>query len=132
MSATRGKAVRTRMKLQFLPVEEIISRWRPGSHDAPWSWAEEVADLESWERETLAWVDRNYMHVPIVVVNGSDPYVDDGHHRVCVALRRDEGLFVHEAHLEQPSRGLLVPSGAVLQRRRTAGPAGAGPLPAGP
>lgn len=77
--------------LTEMPVAQIVTFWRPGSHD--WSWAEEYADIidnpvtaavrERVNNEGVGFVD----HLAPVLL-GSDGRVWDGHHRICIAIEQ--------------------------------------------
>lgn|GEM_PF-4299023 len=78
--------------------EEVMARWRPGSHDQhpdgrPWTWADESADLTGRDAVRLAWVAAHYLDRPILV-SEFDGRVWDGHHRVVAAARTGAWLTV--------------------------------------
>lgn len=81
----------TEPALISMPLAQILTFWRPGSHD--WSWAEEYADVMAQERtkpvrlrveaEGIGFID----HAAPVML-GSDGRVWDGHHRICIAIEK--------------------------------------------
>lgn len=80
-------------RLVSKPLAQIVAFWRPGSHE--WGWADEYADLMGRDREvtdritarldTEGWDFIDHI-APILL--GSDGRVWDGHHRICIALKR--------------------------------------------
>lgn len=76
--------------LIFKPLAQILTFWKPGSHD--WTWADEYADLindpvtdrirERVNHEGIDFID----HVAPVLL-GNDGRVWDGHHRICIAIQ---------------------------------------------
>lgn len=73
------------------PLAQIITFWRPGSFE--WSWEEEYADIfarpETKNIEAL--VDAQGIgfldHVaPVLLSNNGRVW--DGHHRICIAIKR--------------------------------------------
>ncbi|MEX5634961.1 hypothetical protein [Parafrankia sp. FMc2] len=87
-----------RRPVPTLAADEVMARWRPGSHNPPRTWVNEIVDLALRDRERLNWVSEDYMQVPILV--GSDGRVWDGHHRIVVAARTGQRLRVHLAEEE--------------------------------
>lgn len=79
--------------LTRLPVDRIITDWRPGSHD--WTWDEEYRDLTVDNPVTDAIRRRvdtegiGFQDDIAPVMLGSDGRVWDGHHRICIAIERD-------------------------------------------
>lgn len=75
---------------------DIITNFKPGSHDQPWSWMQEFADI--YERETNAFLDlvwdirENGIKEPILL--GDDGRIWDGHHRICAAIYLDWNFLV--------------------------------------
>lgn len=73
----------------------ILTYWRPGSHD--WTWREEFNDLMTRhkgvtdavrarvESEGFGFID----HVSPILL-GSDGRVWDGHHRICIAMEKQQ------------------------------------------
>ena len=75
------------------PVSQIVTFWRPGSHE--WTWADEYADLFGRNAEVTAAITRRVEGEGIEfadefapVLLGSDGRVWDGHHRVCIAIKK--------------------------------------------
>lgn len=79
--------------LAEMPVAQIVTFWRPGSHD--WTWAEEYEDVMTHsqtpairariEVEGIGFADT---FGPVLL--GSDGRVWDGHHRICLAIQAGE------------------------------------------
>lgn len=77
--------------LESKTLAEIVTFWRPGSHD--WGWAEEYADLVDdpvteavrgrVEQEGIGFQD----HIAPVLL-GNDGRVWDGHHRICISIEK--------------------------------------------
>lgn len=92
MSETRSGS----WALTHLSPEDVMARWRPGSYDPPWSWADEELDILL--RVCLCCgVAGHYQaaledHVrehgfPGPVQLGDEDRVWDGHHRILAAKR---------------------------------------------
>lgn len=74
-------------------VAQIVTFWRPGSKDGQWTWADEYAELmakpymqgviDRVDAEGIGFFDRL---APVTL--GNDGRVWDGHHRICIAIRR--------------------------------------------
>ena len=62
---------------------EIMEFWRPGSHDEPWTWADEAADLAGELDDMINDIQVNGILHPVVL--GVDGRVWDGHHRILAA-----------------------------------------------
>lgn len=81
----------TALELVAKPVAQIITFWTPGS--GAWSWAEEYQRLRD-DPVTLAVerrvVERGFGFIDHIapVLLGSDGRVWDGHHRICIAIKR--------------------------------------------
>ena len=95
-------------------VAQIVTFWRPGSHE--WSWADEYADLMGPHRDVT---DRIYARVDAEgidfadeyapVLLGSDGRVWDGHHRICIAIQRGiHSLMCEVAGTDEPAPAPLV------------------------
>lgn len=74
---------------QVLPVEDLIARWRVGSHE--WSWDQEYVDLWLGEpshsgriHELFESISAEGIREPVLL--GNDGRVWDGHHRVVIAM----------------------------------------------
>lgn len=74
-------------------VAEIVTFWRPGSKDGRWTWADEYAELMS-QSYTQGVIDRvdaegiGFFDRLAPVLLGNDGRVWDGHHRICIAIKR--------------------------------------------
>lgn len=77
--------------LEKISLKELLTTWRPGSHD--WSWAKEQQDLLTRDAEKTAIIRQRVLmdgfnfanlHSPILL--GSDGRVWDGHHRIILAM----------------------------------------------
>lgn len=70
----------------YLSPDEIMARWRPGSHDEPWSWRDERDWL--WKRPEMDALMSSIQiaGVLVPVLLGDDGRVWDGHHRIVAAL----------------------------------------------
>lgn len=77
------------MRYEVLPAREVMRRWRPGSYEPPWSWADEEADIEARTPGRLEQLRRslirNGFDEPVLL--GDDGRVWDGHHRIIAAAR---------------------------------------------
>lgn len=81
------------------PLSQILTFWRPGSHD--WTWKEEFADLidhpvteeirRRVDAEGFGFID----HLAPVML-GSDGRVWDGHHRICLAIEQGRDSLMVE------------------------------------
>lgn len=78
--------------LVSMPVSQIVTFWRPGSHD--WSWADEYADLMGRDAEKTAAIERRalaegwgFIDAVSPVLLSSGGRVWDGHHRICLAIK---------------------------------------------
>jgi hypothetical protein len=91
--------------VRWAPADEIMAGWRPGSYDehpeigAPWTWADEAADLDS--RGELAPIVFSVRLVGILapVLLGDDGRVWSGHHRIIAGGRAGE-LIPHEVYVD--------------------------------
>lgn len=79
--------------LEHKPLAQIITFWRPGSHE--WSWADEYADLMGRHAYTTDRIrDRvkeegaGFIDHAAPVMLGNDGRVWDGHHRICIAIEQ--------------------------------------------
>jgi hypothetical protein len=93
--------------LVFKPLAHIVTFWRPGSHD--WTWADEYADLMGRDADKTAAIEQrvnsegiDFLDYLAPVLLGNDGRVWDGHHRICIAIkRRIPGLMVELARDER-------------------------------
>jgi len=90
-----------------LPLVHVLAGWRPGSAD--WAWADECRDLWGRDRERTENIERALVNqvpnptspggvrhtIDHQVFSGSEPIllgpdgrVWNGHHRICIAIRR--------------------------------------------
>lgn len=82
-------------ELVNLPIAQVITFWRPGSHD--WTWKDEYVDLHLHHSRRLQAIRRRVIedgfkfldHVSPILL-GSDGRVWDGHHRICLAIELGE------------------------------------------
>jgi hypothetical protein len=85
---------------RMISVGMIVKKWRPGSHDEPWSWLDETVDLIQREGPTFGalinWIREHGVEPnpeePVLL--GDDWRVWDGHHRICAAALVGEGVLV--------------------------------------
>lgn len=73
------------------PVAQIVTFWRPGSREH--SWADEYAELmaDPYTAGVLARIDSegfDFADDIAPVMLGNDGRVWDGHHRICLAIKR--------------------------------------------
>lgn len=99
------------MRPRVIKLTDLLLRYRPGSQDPPWSWADEVIDLHShpcpttearaqgievdpcddphpgcYQRRLEAYLrDVGAIEQPVCL--GGDGRVWDGHHRIVAAIR---------------------------------------------
>ncbi len=87
MSTEDSSEIVTDTRWVMISMSQIVTEWRPGSHDEPWSWMDEAHDL--WQREPIVMDDllSDVMRRGIVepVDLGDDGRVWDGHHRIVIA-----------------------------------------------
>lgn len=79
-----------------LPLAAVLERWRPGSYDEPWTWADEERDLLEraclccgepghYQRSLEAYMAEHGFTQGVCL--GTDGRVWDGHHRIVAAKR---------------------------------------------
>jgi hypothetical protein len=78
-----------------MTLAEILTFWRPGSHD--WSWKQEYQDLmgpghavTAAVRERVAAEGFGFQDHIAPILLGSDGRVWDGHHRICLAIQQEK------------------------------------------
>lgn len=93
----------------WVDVDEITTRWRPGSAEPPWTWDDEARDLG--ERVCVCCNERGHYqqaleaHIAehgmpaLPVCLGNDGRVWDGHHRIVAARRLQLQIPVELEHL---------------------------------
>lgn len=89
------------------PLAQILTFWRPGSHD--WSWADEYADLMGPDKVKTDAIHRrvaaegyDFLDYISPVLLGSDGRVWDGHHRICLAIKEAVPSLMVELVQEVP------------------------------
>jgi len=103
------------LDLAKMPLAQIVTFWRPGSHD--WTWAEEYHDLMTRHAHVTDNIRRRvvaegfgFMDHLAPVLLGNDGRVWDGHHRICLAIQQEQ----HYLHVEmaKPSDSPTQPKAA--------------------
>lgn len=111
------------MTLVRMAVDDVLARWRPGSHDTAddpgganlaWTWAHEFYDLlnNPEQRDRTAAVRLRVVEEGIGFVDGVTPIqlgndgrVWDGHHRLCVARELGIEHVLVQVDNEETSHG---------------------------
>lgn len=81
---------------QYLPLREVMLKWRPGSFDH--TWEEEILDLFCRDTihmaELIIDIRKNGMRDPVLL--GNDGRMWDGHHRTAVYYLLGQDLIAIE------------------------------------
>ena len=92
------------------PLGQILTFWRPGSHDDGWTWEDEYASLVSHPvtekvRDRIHGEGIGFADDFAPVLLGSDGRVWDGHHRIVIAIQEAiPTLMVEIAGLDRATR----------------------------
>jgi hypothetical protein len=82
--------VRLLPDVEVMSLRELFEHYRPGSHDWPWTWEEEIRDVlynpVHYPRSSYLMEHIEEYGIQEPVLLGSDRRVWDGHHRLAIAF----------------------------------------------